>query len=105
MVVQYGENAVKNSNMKYKKCINFAAEVASNGKYLKRDHVSPLLKDMKWITFNIVLQLNEASLMYKNLLGSAEQMRKKYSFDLRNKVLQIITRNVLIYTQIVEEQL
>ena len=25
------------------KCINFAAKVASNGKYLKRDHVTPLL--------------------------------------------------------------
>ena len=27
------------------KCINFAAKVASNGKYLKRDHVTPLLTD------------------------------------------------------------
>ena len=30
-------------------CINFAAKVTSNGKYLKRDHVSPLLRDLKWI--------------------------------------------------------
>ena len=29
------------------KCINFAAKVASNGKYLKRDHVTPLLRDLK----------------------------------------------------------
>ena len=28
-------------------CINFAAKVASNGKYLKRDHVTPLLRDLK----------------------------------------------------------
>ena len=28
------------------KCINFAAKVASNGKYLKRDHVTPLLRDL-----------------------------------------------------------
>ena len=31
------------------KCINFAAKIASNGKYLKRDHVTPLLRDLKWI--------------------------------------------------------
>ena len=46
------------------KCINFAAKVASNGKYLKRDHVTPLLRDLKWINFNSILQLNEASFMY-----------------------------------------
>ena len=34
------------------KCINFAAKVASNGKYLKRDHVTPLLRNLKWINFN-----------------------------------------------------
>ena len=27
------------------KCINFVAKVASNWKYLKRDHVTPLLRD------------------------------------------------------------
>ena len=37
------------------KCINFSAKVASNGKYLKRDHVTPLLRDLKWINFNSIL--------------------------------------------------
>ena len=45
------------------KCINFAAKVASNEKYLKRDHVTPLLRDLKWINFNGILRLNEASFM------------------------------------------
>ena len=36
------------------KCINIAAKVASNGKYLKRDHVTPLLRDLKWINFHSV---------------------------------------------------
>ena len=37
------------------KCINFAEKVASNGKYLKRDHVTQLLRDLKWINFNSIL--------------------------------------------------
>ena len=49
------------------KCINFAAKVASNGKYVKRDQVTPLLRDLQWINFNSILRLNEASFIYKNL--------------------------------------
>ena len=74
-------------------CINFAAKVASNGKYLKRDHVTPLLRDLKWINFNKILRLNEASFMYKNLYVSADSNVKNINFDLRNKVSQRITRN------------
>ena len=75
------------------KCINFAAKVASNGKYLKRDHVAPLLRDLKWINFNSILRLNEASFMHKNLYVSADSNVKKINFDLRNKVSKRITRN------------
>ena len=39
------------------KCINFAAKVASNGKYFKREHVTPLLRDLKWINFNSIFRL------------------------------------------------
>ena len=46
------------------KCINFAVKVASNGKYLKRDHVTPLLRGLKWINFNSILWLNKASCIY-----------------------------------------
>ena len=75
------------------KCINFTAKVASNCKYLKRDHVTPLLRDFKWVNFNSILRLNEASFMYKNLFISADSNMKKINFDLRNKVSQRITRN------------
>ena len=75
------------------KCINFVAKVASNRKYLKRDHVTPLLRDLKWINFNSILQLNEASFMYKNLYVSADSNVLKINFDLRNKVSQRMTRN------------
>ena len=75
------------------KCTNFAAKVASNGKYLKRDHVTPLLKYLRWINSHSVLQLNEASLMYKNLHVSADLNVKKINFDLYNKVSQRTTRN------------
>ena len=64
------------------KCINFAAKVASNGKYLKRDHVTPLLRDLKLINFNSILRLNEASFMYKNLYVSADSNVKKIKIDL-----------------------
>ena len=75
------------------KCINFAAKVASNRKYLKRDHVTPLLRDLKWINFNSILWLNEVSFMYKNLYVSADSNVKKINFDPRNKVSQRITKN------------
>ena len=67
--------------------------MASNGKYLKRDHVTPLLQDMKWINFSSILRLNGASFMYKNLYVSADSSVKNINFDLRNKVSQRITRN------------
>ena len=48
------------------KCINSAAKVASNAKYLKPDHVAPLFRDLKWINFKSILLLNVASFIYKN---------------------------------------
>ena len=72
------------STKMYQLCCKFA----SNGKYLKRDHVTPLLRDLKWINFNSILQLNEAFFMYKNLFISADSNVKKINFDLRNKVSQ-----------------
>ena len=74
-------------------CINFASNVAGNGKYLKRGHVTPLLRDLKWNNFNTIWRLNEASFMYKNLYVSADSNMKKINFDLRNKVSQRISRN------------
>ena len=68
------------------KCINFAAKVATNGKYF------PLVT-WKWNNFNSILRLNEASFMYKNLYVSADSKVKKINFDLRNKVSQRITKN------------
>ena len=50
----------KKQNYEVQKCINFAAKVANNGKYLKRDNVTPILKDLKWINFNNILRLYEA---------------------------------------------
>ena len=78
---------------KVQKYVNFAAEVACNGKYLKRYHVTPLLRDLKWINFNRFLGLNEASFMNKNLYVSADLNVKKINFELRNKVSQRLTRN------------
>ena len=91
------------------KCINLAATVASNGKYLKRDHVTPLLPDLKWINFNSILQLNDASFIYKNQYVSTDSNVKKINFYLRNKVSQRISRNgsagCTTYRLIIEQQL
>ena len=116
--IQYGENAVKKLHAVYihiiyfesyevKKCINFAAKVASNVKYLKRNHVTLHIKDLDWIKFSRILQLHQASLMYTNLHALADSNAKKINFDLRNKVSQRITiETALIYKQIIiEEQL
>ena len=65
----------------------------NNGKYLKRDHVTLLLRDLKWINFNGILRLNEASFIYEKMYVSADSNVKKINFDLRNKVSQRITRN------------
>ena len=52
-----------------------------------------ILRGLKYINFNSILRLNEASVMYKNLYASADSNAKKIKFDLRNKVSQRITRN------------
>ena len=80
---------MKDCSMKY----NFATKVASNEKYLKRDHVTPLLRDLKWINFNSIVRLNEASFMYKNLHVSADSNVKNINFDLQNMVSERITIN------------
>ena len=76
IVVQYGVNAVKNCGMKYKNCINFAAKVTNSGKYLKRDHVTPLWRDLKWINFSSILLLNEAFACIKICMFQQIQMWK-----------------------------
>ena len=78
--------------MKYK-MYKFCRKSASNWNFLKRDHFTALLKDLKWINFNSILQLNEASLMYKKSPCISRFKCEKDNFDLRNKVTQRITRN------------
>ena len=68
-------------------------QLARNGEYLKPDPVTPLLRDLKWINFNSIFHLNEASFMYKNLYVSADSNVKKINFDLRNKVSKRMTRH------------
>ena len=53
-----------------------------------------LLRDLKWIHFNSILRLNEASFIYKTLYVSADSNVKKINFDLRNKVLQRIQKRL-----------
>ena len=57
------------------KCINFDAKVANNRKYVKADHVTPLLKD--WHGFTSTASCSEMGLNVKNI-----------SFDLQNQVSQ-----------------
>ena len=54
---------------------------------------TPLSRDLKWINFNIILRLNKASFMCKNLYVSAYSNVKKINLEIQNKVSQRITRN------------
>ena len=78
-------------------CINFAAKVASNAKFLKRDHVNPLLRNLKWINFNNLFRLNEPKeQIFERKICTCQQMqmwKMMINFDLRNKVLQWITKD------------
>ena len=51
---------------------------------LEWDHVTLLLKDLKWINFNRIFRLNEATFMYKNLYIAADENVKNIYSDLRN---------------------
>ena len=72
------------------KYVNFGAKVSSKLKYLKQDHITTILQDLKWINSNGILRLNDESFMYKNLYISADSS-VKINFDLRNKLSE--TRN------------
>ena len=61
------------------KCINFPAKVASNGKYLKRDHVTTLYCGCNPLCIKICM--------------FSRFKCEKITFDLRNKVSQRIIRN------------
>ena len=45
--------------------VEFLRKFQNRGIKIARDHVTPLLRDLKWINFNSILRLNEASFMYK----------------------------------------
>ena len=78
--------------MKYK-MYKICRKSASNWNFSKRDHFTALLKDLKRINFNSILQLNEASLMYKKSPCIIRFKCEKDNFYLLNKVTQRITRN------------
>ena len=81
----------ENCSMKYKNVSTLLQKcMASNGKYLKRDHVTALLRDLKWINFYSILRPNEDSLFIKLYVSADSNM---WICDLRNKVSQRITRN------------
>ena len=88
------------------KCINFAAKVISNGKYLKRDHVTPLLRDLKWINFNSILRLNEHPPCIKICMLQQTQMWKRLTLTSETWYHRewLETALMYIYMQIIEEQ-
>lgn len=49
------------------KCWNFTAKVVVNGKFSKRDHVTPLLKKLGWPKLEYHLLLNELKFVYTSL--------------------------------------
>ena len=63
-----------------------------SGKIVKQRDCNPF-QDLKWINFNIILGLNEATFLYKNHYGAADSNVKNIKFDLKNKASRRINRN------------
>jgi len=49
------------------KSLNFAAKVVTNGKFRKKDHVSPLLKRLQWPSIQNHLLIKEALFVHRSL--------------------------------------
>ena len=46
----------------------------------------PTIRDLKYINFNMILRLDEASFIYKKIYVSADSNVKKINFDLQSKL-------------------
>jgi len=62
----WGKCSAKQRNQ-VQRSINYAAKVASNGKYKKSDHVSPLIKNLEWLNIDNIISLNEAACIYRSV--------------------------------------
>ena len=62
-----------------------AAKEASDEKFTKRDHVTPLMKDLKWLNIQNRLQINEASYIYKDI-NKNQSYIKTQNFQQNNKI-------------------
>ena len=59
--------------------MNFAAKVVSEGHYTKRDHVSPLNKELQWLRVNNTIKLNTAVFMHKALKTASHPNNLKFA--------------------------
>jgi len=75
---------------KVQTCMNFAAKVASDGHHKKRDHVSPLYANLRWLKLENIIKLNTALFMHSALHNPAHP--SNLEFVLRRNCTNINTR-------------
>ena len=85
----WGHCSLTAKNM-LQRSVNFAAKVACDGTYRKRDHVTPLLKSLQWLSVNNIIKANIATFMHKALFHSAHP--NKIEFKARQDVTGRKTR-------------
>jgi hypothetical protein len=69
---------------------NFSARILTNSR--KFDHITPLLKELRWLPVNATLRFRDTVLAYKCLNGYApEYLTEK--FITRSQIHERVTRN------------
>lgn len=75
------------------KTINFAAKTVTNGRYRKRDHVTPLLKNLNWLKIEQMINLNQATFVHKSTHNKNNSNTDQIKFTLRSNISNRSTRN------------
>ena len=81
------------------KCINFAAKVVLNGKFSKRDHVTPLLEKLQWPKIGDQLFVREAKFVHCSL-NTDRSSAQLINFTLSSRSSNGASRNINVVTQL-----
>ena len=74
--------------------VNFAAKVVSEGNFYKKDHVTPLINKLKWISCRDTLLVNEAVFVYKSLHEKINMNVNNIRYRKKQDVTGKLTRHV-----------
>ena len=83
-------NTSKQNLKKLQNVQNFAARILTNSR--KFDHITPLLKELRWLPVNATLRFRDTVLAYKCLNGYAPKYLTE-RFIIRSQIHERVTRN------------